>query len=146
MGSGDTASQVHYDADHNVHCLLAGKVTCYFTCYLSHVLKSRVISSFRSIFFVFVLSQNKVYALQFYDNTHISSMLTFSGKKSFFMINPDQYHKMHMERLEHTGSNYCPNINQVGIIPDILHLSVHDVFIRLCILDIRGTPPFLALI
>ncbi|XP_063681914.1 uncharacterized protein LOC134816848 isoform X2 [Bolinopsis microptera] len=57
MGSGDTASQVHYDADHNIHCLLA-------------------------------------------------------GKKSFFMIHPDQYHKMYMERLEHTGSNYCPNINQ----------------------------------
>jgi len=57
MSSGGTASQVHYDADHNIHCLLA-------------------------------------------------------GKKSFIMINKDQYHKMQMERLEHTGSNFCPSINQ----------------------------------
>ncbi|KAL5254180.1 hypothetical protein ACHWQZ_G013822 [Mnemiopsis leidyi] len=71
MGSGDTASQVHYDADHNVHCLIA-------------------------------------------------------GKKSFFMIHPDQYKKLYMERLEHTGSNYCPDINQNKV--DMLEdSSVADV-------------------
>ena len=42
-------------------------------------------------------------------------LYTFSGKKSFFMIHPDQYHKLPMERLQYTGSNFCPEINQVSL-------------------------------
>ena len=29
------------------------------------------------------------------------------------MIHPDQHHKLPMDRLKQTGSDYCPDLNQV---------------------------------